>query len=218
MEKSGHIVEASLPDNAATIPFLFSDRFYDPNGPHEPNYSSAGEFVRARTINRAGQAISRRIPLERVAACSYFFPSRTLLGSTILLGLTTPNPCPKFSRIMAFLFISNVTRFNVCKHAPRSSLQRYPRGKYARKCAEIEIRRKSKTIRRENGLLFSTRRRERRIILAFDARSRIVRGRREGGRGSRGKKKRSPVDGCCLEAPAKCPLTMAKRVLGPVKG
>lgn len=36
-------------------------------------------------------------------------------------------------------------------------------------------------------------------------------------RGKRKKEERS--DGCCLEAsPAKCPLTMAKRVLGPVKG
>lgn len=36
----------------------------------------------------------------------------------------------------------------------------------------------------------------------------------------RGKwEKEERLDGCCLEAsPAKCPLTMAKRVLGPVKG
>lgn len=37
----------------------------------------------------------------------------------------------------------------------------------------------------------------------------------------RGKRKKEErLDGgCCLEAsPAKCPLTMAKRVLGPVKG
>lgn len=49
------------------------------------------------------------------------------------------------------------------------------------------------------------------IILASNARSALVRGTSE-------KKKRSPVDRFCLEAPAKCPLTMAKRVLGPAKG